>query len=161
MQKLIVDILATGFYSGKLGRAPGTIGSLTCTALIWLLFITVPELFLSKFSPILFVALPTLISILVCSTALRLKLYGESSHDPQQIVIDEFAGMFAAVGLCINAGFGPVELLVCLGLFRFFDILKPFPISRLERLPGGVGITLDDTAAGLAAGAIAYAFFAL
>jgi phosphatidylglycerophosphatase A len=42
-----------------------------------------------------------------------------------------------------------------------FDILKPFPISRLERLSGGTGITLDDTAAGILAGLIVFLIFSV
>jgi phosphatidylglycerophosphatase A len=66
--------------------------------------------------------------------------------DPSQVVIDEVAGQmiaFIAVPLnwrCLLAG---------LILFRVFDITKPFPIRRLERLPEGTGIMLDDVGAGL------------
>ena len=72
-------------------------------------------------------------------------------EDPSQVVIDEAAGQmiaFIAVPLhwpCLLAG---------LILFRVFDITKPFPIRRLERLPEGTGIMLDDVGAGLYAFAI-------
>ena len=71
--------------------------------------------------------------------------------DPSQVVIDEVAGQmiaFIAVPLnwrCLLAG---------LILFRAFDITKPFPIRRLERLPEGTGIMLDDVGAGLYALAV-------
>ncbi len=73
--------------------------------------------------------------------------------DPGQIVADEFAGqaiVFAAVGglaaneICITAAVG-------FALFRLFDILKPWPIKKLEKFKGGWGVVADDLAAGAAA----------
>jgi len=66
--------------------------------------------------------------------------------DPPEVVIDEAAGFVLAVFLLppswvyISAGFV---------LFRIFDILKPFPLRRVERLKGGLGIVLDDLLAGI------------
>jgi phosphatidylglycerophosphatase A len=66
--------------------------------------------------------------------------------DPGQVVIDEVAGQVIAFA------FQPViswkSLLAGFLLFRLFDVLKPFPIRRLERLPGGWGIMTDDAMAG-------------
>ena len=67
-------------------------------------------------------------------------------HDPQFVVIDEVAGQWITLLL------SPADWrhgLVALVLFRLFDIAKPFPVRRLERLPGGWGIVFDDVAAGL------------
>jgi phosphatidylglycerophosphatase A len=67
-------------------------------------------------------------------------------HDPGFVVIDEVAGQWIALL------FSPVDwrhALIALALFRLFDIVKPFPVRRLERLPGGWGIVFDDVAAGL------------
>jgi len=66
--------------------------------------------------------------------------------DPQSVVVDEVAGQW------ITVLFAPVSwktLLVGFILFRLFDILKPPPVRQLERLPEGVGIVMDDVAAGL------------
>jgi phosphatidylglycerophosphatase A len=66
--------------------------------------------------------------------------------DPQFVVIDEVAGQWIALL------FSPVDwkhALIALVLFRAFDITKPFPIRRIESLPGGWGIVFDDVAAGL------------
>jgi phosphatidylglycerophosphatase A len=136
-------------------------GSVVGAALIWILYSTTPALFLSDYSSLLFIAVPTLVSILICNAALKLRIYGDNVEDPQQIVIDEIAGMFATVGVCLYSGFGLLQLIFCFGFFRLFDILKPFPISRLERLSGGTGITLDDTAAGILAGLIVFLIFSV
>ena len=73
-------------------------------------------------------------------------------HDPGFVVIDEVIGQWIALLFC------PVDwrhALIALVLFRLFDITKPFPVRRLERLPGGWGIVFDDVAAGLYALGIA------
>jgi phosphatidylglycerophosphatase A len=67
-------------------------------------------------------------------------------EDPGQVVIDEVAGQWIAVAVC------PVEIrhaLLAFGLFRLFDIVKPWPARQLERLHGGLGIMMDDVAAGI------------
>jgi phosphatidylglycerophosphatase A len=68
------------------------------------------------------------------------------AKDPQQVVIDEVAGTLLTVA------FAPVAwkpLLAGFVLFRAFDILKPWPIRRLEKLPEGTGIVVDDLGAGV------------
>ena len=69
--------------------------------------------------------------------------------DPGCIVWDEIIGMLIA---CCFVPLEPIWLLLAFGLFRLFDILKPWPIGWLDRnLEGGLGIMLDDVAAGLVA----------
>ena len=79
-------------------------------------------------------------------------------EDPGHIVIDEAAGQWIALlPFCGYGRAGWGHALLALGLFRFFDILKPPPIRRLERLQGGTGIVMDDVMAGvyaLLAGAV-------
>jgi phosphatidylglycerophosphatase A len=75
--------------------------------------------------------------------------------DAQRIVIDEVVGQMITFGTA--AGRYPISLfyvLLGLGLFRLFDILKPFPIRRLERFEGGLGVVADDVGAGLYALAV-------
>ena len=67
-------------------------------------------------------------------------------HDPGFVVIDEVAGQWIAL-LASPADWR--HGLIALVLFRLFDIVKPFPVRRLERLPAGWGIVFDDVAAGL------------
>ncbi len=65
--------------------------------------------------------------------------------DPAEVVIDEIAGLLLTLFLLPATGFN-----LCFGfiLFRVFDILKPYPIRRLEKVAGGAGIVLDDLLAG-------------
>ncbi|MBL4587922.1 CDP-diacylglycerol--glycerol-3-phosphate 3-phosphatidyltransferase [Candidatus Babeliales bacterium] len=80
--------------------------------------------------------------------------------DPSYVVIDEVVGMFLAYSICspliryLEIGdFSPYSLaLMTFGLFRFFDILKPWPIYWVESLPGGYGIMMDDVIAGIFSG---------
>lgn len=74
-------------------------------------------------------------------------------HDPGWVVSDEWAGQGLAL-LAAAPGLDPRLWLAAFGLFRLFDIAKPGPIRRLERLPGGLGVLLDDLGAGLLAGLV-------
>jgi len=66
--------------------------------------------------------------------------------DPQFVVIDEVAGVWITLLFCPPDW---IHGLICLVLFRLFDITKPFPVRQLEKLPEGWGIVFDDVAAGL------------
>lgn len=66
--------------------------------------------------------------------------------DPSEVVIDEVVGFLITMcGFC----WSPRRLIVGFFVFRFFDIAKPFPARRIERLPGGWGIMTDDVIAGI------------
>ena len=75
--------------------------------------------------------------------------------DPSECVIDELAGQWLACAGVLFAPTSAAELAVAFLLFRLFDILKPWPISAAERLPGGMGVMADDMLACLAAAVIA------
>ena len=77
--------------------------------------------------------------------------------DPSECVIDELAGQWlACAGICF-APATAAEFALAFLAFRLFDILKPWPISAAEKLPGGLGVMADDMLAGLAAAIIAAA----
>ncbi len=144
--------LAFGFGAGLLSRAPGTMGTLVAVPFAWAFKMLPGTIFLW-----LLLAL-FLLGVWLCgrvSKRLGLEDYGG-------IVWDEMVGYWLAIA------FVPLHwgwLLAGFALFRFFDIVKPWPISELERhFSGGLGIMLDDIAAAiytmiLLAGA-QYAFFA-
>jgi phosphatidylglycerophosphatase A len=112
--------------------APGTAASLLGCVLLYLF----PGILTHPAFVILLAA-----SAIICINRMEL-----SDKDPSYIVIDELAGMCVAM---IGHGLGVVSLLKGFVLFRIFDILKPFPIRRIERLPKGYGIVADDILAGI------------
>lgn len=139
----IVDLLASCGYSGWSPVAPGTCGTAVAllVAILVLMFGTLTSLLAAA------IALgSSIIGVYVSEQALQLQLYGEGRKDPGQVVIDEFAGYFWSLVLVPPSA---MYLVLAFFIFRAFDILKPFPISWLERLPGGWGIMLDDIAAGM------------
>ena len=137
-----VDLLALGFGSGLLPRAPGTAGTLAAIPL----YLVLQSLALTVYVPL--VAVLFLLGIPICAhTAKRLGV-----HDHPGIVWDEI------VGYLVTMTFAPTGWLWVLAgflLFRFFDVLKPWPIRWLDRrVGGGFGIMVDDLLAGIAAAAV-------
>jgi len=132
-----VMILATWFGSGYSPVAPGTAGTLAAIPFYLLLspLPIVPYLSLT----ILFI----IVSSLVASRADLIT----GCHDPKIVVIDEVAGYLVTM-----TGVDPTPRTIVIGffLFRFFDVLKPFPANVIDaRVPGGAGVVLDDVAAGI------------
>ncbi len=141
MNEKLITFLATGFGSGLSPVAPGTAGTLA-GVLICLLCLPMPWIL-----RLLFVLVLLALSIYVSGQAEK---FYEKKDDPR-IVIDEIIGFqitMLPVGINI--------LSICAGfvLFRIFDIVKPFPIKNLQRLPAGWGVVMDDIAAGIYAGTI-------
>jgi len=133
----ITIFLATGGLIGFSPVAPGTFGSLAAVPLCWLLSL------LGVKAGGLVLALLIGWSVLIAHATEQI----EGEKDPKQVVIDEICGM--AVTL-FALPFTPITVICGFALFRLFDIVKPFPIRWLERkLPGGVGVVMDDLAAGL------------
>jgi len=138
---LWADLTATFFGIGRLGPGPGTWGSVA-TVLLWALASSqVPATYRSWATFAAAVAI-TLIGIPAATQVAR----ATRSKDPQIVVIDEVAGQLVAL---IAVPFTWKSFLAGLILFRVFDILKPPPVRQLERLPEGIGIVVDDLAAGL------------
>jgi phosphatidylglycerophosphatase A len=133
--KIMARVIATFFGLGFFPLAPGTIASLAMVLLYRFLLADLPWPYLL----LLFLVL-TVLGVL-SSTAYSREL---EEKDPRKIVIDEACGQLLVLVLVPPAW--PALTLSFL-LFRFFDIIKPYPVSRLERLPGGWGIMADDLAA--------------
>ena len=137
--------VATGFGLGLLPWAPGTWGSLLA------LGVRVAEGPLGLAARAVIAALAVLVGVPLCAHAAR--RLGRS--DPPQVVWDEVAALLAAT---LVVPFRPLPLAALFLAFRFFDILKPWPVGFLDRkLKGGLGIMADDlAAAALAAVAVAF-----
>lgn len=133
--------IGTGFGSGFSPFAPGTAGALLAT-LIWFgLSFLIPETCLLWTTTVL-VSMFTVAGIWAANC---LKPYW--GEDPSRVVIDEMVGVWITL-LAAPAGhiwYG----LGAFALFRFFDILKPLGIRQMEKLPGGVGVMMDDVLAGI------------
>ena len=127
--------IATLFYVGYIPFAPGTFGTFAGMLFIWLLR---PSMLWQAF------ILAGVCIIGVIAAGIAEKSFGEK--DSQYIVIDEFAGYLCSV---IFLPLTPLIMLAAFVLFRFFDIIKPPPICRFEKIGGGSGIMLDDIAAGV------------
>ena len=120
---------------------PGTWGSLAAVVLWWLIASNIPP---GMRLPV--IGLLIVLSVAVGIPAATLEARGCGRKDPSQVVIDEVAGQLVTL---IAAPIGWKALLAGFILFRAFDIVKPPPIRRLERLPEGTGIVVDDLGAGV------------
>ncbi|MBM3586912.1 MAG: phosphatidylglycerophosphatase A [Alphaproteobacteria bacterium] len=126
-------LVATMGGIGRLKPAPGTWGSL----------VVLPAALLGPMPALLLANFVTLIGFY----AVRQVLRETTDQDPGWIVVDEAAGMLIALaGLSMTASIWGV--LLAFGLFRVFDILKPWPISWADRQKGAFGVMLDDIVAG-------------
>jgi phosphatidylglycerophosphatase A len=148
-------LLATGFGLGYAPIGPGTAGSLGAAALFAVLHfsLTIPALHYVY----LFV-LAWLVPVAMWSTEQALSHW--KTHDPQTVVIDEILGQWLTYGGLVLAAYAGLPaagwkyLVAGFILFRAFDILKPFPIRRAERLGGAAGVVADDALAGAYAAAV-------
>lgn len=138
---LWASMVATFFGIGRLRPGPGTWGSVA-TVVVWAMISSRIPAANRSWATCLAAVVVTLIGIPAATLVAR----AASVKDPQFVVIDEVAGQLVAL---IAVPLAWKSFLAGLILFRVFDILKPFPIRRLERLPEGTGIVVDDLGAGL------------
>ena len=129
--------IATAFGTGYVPFAPGTAGSLVALPLVWALWRWGGH--------------GTVLAGLAAVTALGWWSAGAAeAHfgrpDPGPVVVDEVAGQMASLLFLAPT---MTSLVTGFLLFRLFDIWKPFPIRRLEKLPGASGIMIDDLMAAL------------
>ncbi len=134
---------ASVFFLGYV-PASGTACSAVVTALLWLLH-EKTHLFQAPGQPVLYwLACMIVIAVSFFLASGSLELFGK--EDSGKIVIDEVAGQL------ITFIFVPITVRILIAgffLFRFFDIVKPFPVYYMEELEDGVGVTMDDVAAGI------------
>ena len=138
-----VSLIATGFFSGKVKYASGTAGSLV--AVILYHFIAQLPIHIQFGILILTTIIGTLSIYAYLSTT------QQQGKDPKEVVIDEIVAVFL---ICFIAKLITPELkyqnyFVIFILFRFFDIIKPYPISVIDKkMKNPIGIMLDDILAG-------------
>lgn len=168
--------LATMFGIGRIRFAPGTFGSLAAALLAY------PVLML----PLGWAIMALSIVVLTVFGSAAARAYMEAHripeqavlHDPSAIVVDEWAGQWltfttwhawmffmaidssAGQDLLSDVAGDPLHLFYGFILFRFFDIMKPWPIRWADRkIKGGFGVIFDDLLAGIAAGTVLYAIY--
>ena len=137
--------IGSGFGSGLSPVAPGTAGSLVAAVILYLLSFVLPGT-PGGWERTGIVAGMSIAGLVVGVWATG-RMSTPENPDPGSATWDEFVGMWLT---CLLIPFhSPVWLVIAFVLFRALDVLKPWPCRRLERLPGGWGIMLDDVGAGL------------
>lgn len=131
----IVTLFATFFYTGFFPFAPATFATLVFLALYWL----VPG---GDWIATWTIFIPTLVLSIPASSRME-KTHGK---DPHCVVIDEVVGIQVVL---LGATPSLAGVIAAFVLFRIFDVWKPYPIDKLQSLPGGWGIVADDVLAGL------------
>jgi len=135
-------LLATWGGTGYFPAAPGTAGSLAALLMAY-------GIVNALHAPPVWLAVMAAVLCWPASQAAGQAAAHFGRVDPPQVVVDEVIGQWLA--LAAARPDNAIDWLAAFLLFRLLDILKPFPIRRLERLPGGVGVVADDAAAGLCA----------
>lgn len=149
-------LIATGAGAGLSPVAPGTFGAIEGIAIfLGLHALALNSLFLSpRLTLILFAILNVIVFIVgVWASGCACRIC--ELDDPSQVVIDEVSGQLIALAPLVIAP-SVAGVIAAFILFRLFDIFKPYPIRRLERLHGGLGVMSDDALAGLFSAALVW-----
>lgn len=136
IKKAVIIFIAQGAYAGRFPVAPGTAGTLIGVLLY---------LWMRAISPASYLVLCFIVIMIGTWTAGRAEMFLGRKDSPS-IVIDEIAGYLVAMFMVPQAwGFVVIGFL----LFRVFDIIKPYPLKRLQNIHGGAGVMVDDIGAGV------------
>ena len=149
MIKTLNTLFVTMFGLGKIPKIPGTFGSL---ATVIILFYFFHILDLSSNLILLFLIIIFIFSFL----AVAIHIKDSDNKDPKEVIIDEFIGQSIPIylyevshGTEKSADEALIFYVVCFILFRFFDIIKPFPVSFFDKnFKNSFGVIMDDVCAG-------------
>ena len=142
MTNILVKFLVTGFYSGKIKYMPGTFGTLVGVLIFQIISLN------SFLNNIFLLLILFFLSLLLLNYSYKNSIF--LNKDDKSIVIDEIFGYLIFMIFFEN---NPTNLLVGFMLFRFFDILKPFPISLIDKnIKNSFGVMFDDVIAALFSG---------
>jgi phosphatidylglycerophosphatase A len=140
-------VIATWFGCGYAPAAPGTVGSAAGILVAWLL------ISMAGMAPVWLVLLTAVMSApAIWAAGATARETGK--EDPGLVVVDEVLGQWLTAAAMVRVNWQ--AYLLAFALFRIFDITKPWPIRRLERLPGGWGIVADDLLAGVYGGVVIF-----
>ena len=162
MNKNFNTLFVTMFGLGKIKIIPGTFGSLATTILLYFLF----HIFNISSNIILFFLI---VIFIISFIAVGYHIKNSENKDPSEVIIDEFIGQSIPIFLYeISQGKEKssdetiIFYFLCFILFRFFDIIKPFPVSFFDKnFKNSFGVILDDVFAGLYVVLILICFMAL
>ena len=142
MTNILVKFLVTGFYSGKIKYMPGTFGTLVGVLIFQIISLN------SFLNNIFLLLILFFLSLLLLNYSYKKLIF--LNKDDKSIVIDEIFGYLIFMIFFEN---NLTNLLVGFMLFRFFDILKPFPISLIDKnIKNSFGVMFDDVIAALFSG---------
>ena len=140
----LIRLIVTFFYIGHAKIAPGSIASLVTTLIFYF--------FAKHLISYLFIIIILITSILAFF-AVSIYTYELVEKDRSEIVIDEVIGQSIALfPLLLFEQTNPPQLLMCiisLLFFRFFDIVKPYPINKFDKMNNSFGVIFDDILAGI------------
>ena len=149
MIKRLNTLFVTMFGLGKLPKIPGTFGSLATIIILYTLFHI-----LNLSSNLIFIGL--IIIFIFSFSAITTHIKDNENKDPKEIIIDEFIGQSIPIylyeishGTEKSADEAVIFYCICFVLFRFFDIVKPFPVSYFDKnFKNSFGVIMDDVCAG-------------
>jgi len=149
MIKTLNTLFVTMFGLGKVKKIPGTIGSLTTVIILYLFFHIIN---LSQNLILIFLIIIFLYSFL----AVEIYIKEKENKDPKEVVIDEFIGQSIPIYLyeishstVKSSDEAIIFYIICFILFRFFDIVKPYPINFFDKnFKNSFGVIMDDVFAG-------------
>ena len=149
MIKTLNTLFVTMFGLGKVPKIPGTFGSLATVVVLYLFF----HIF-NISSNIILIGL--IIIFIYSFSAVSLHIKNNENKDPKEVVIDEFIGQSIPIylyeishGIEKNPNQAIIFYGICFVLFRYFDIMKPFPVSFFDKnFKNSFGVIMDDVCAG-------------
>ena len=144
---LISKIFCTGFGVGKIPFFPGSLASLSILPIIWVI---------KKNQSTEFFLIVIAIYLIISYFLIKVCISNQSNKDPSYIVVDEHLGQAVTLLFCDEVF---IEYLFAFLLFRFFDILKPYPINYIDNnFKNGFGVVFDDIVAGIFTTIVLYIF---
>ena len=142
----ISDQFCSSFGLGYISKFPGTLASIVILPVVWLI-----KSSFGLSALLFFIFFFSILSYFFIALFINKK----KDKDPSSIIVDEYIGQSIALIYCNEVIF---EYLIAFILFRFFDIVKPFPINLLNKIKNAFGVLIDDVVAGIVVCIIFYLY---
>ena len=142
----IPDQFCSSFGLGYISKFPGTLASIVILPVVWLI-----KSSFGLSALLFFIFFFSILSYFFITLSINKK----KDKDPSSIIVDEYIGQSIALIYCNEVIF---EYLIAFILFRFFDIVKPFPINLLNKIKNAFGVLIDDVVAGIVVCIIFYLY---